>query len=105
MAAGETQWKPAALNETFSLEDQLHTLEKSRAAVLLRNETTLRLDQNTVVKYSSGQSEAHLLELFSGRALFMARFSQPLTIGTPYMNASNGGTEYVILDAHIHVSH
>ncbi|MEJ2553968.1 MAG: FecR family protein [Gammaproteobacteria bacterium] len=97
LPAGATQWRTVSLNDTFCPEDQLRTLEKSRAAVQLRNETMLRLDQNTMVKFSAPKPESpSLLELFTGRALFMTRFPRPLTIDTPYVNASSGGTEYVI---------
>jgi tetratricopeptide (TPR) repeat protein len=97
LPAGETLWRAVALNDTFCPEDQIRTLEKSRAAVQLRNETMLRLDENTTIKFSAVKPESpSLLELFTGRALFMTRFPHPLTIDTPYVNASSGGTEYVI---------
>ena len=97
LSTGTTQWRSVALNDTFCPEDQIRTLEKSRAAIQLRNETMLRLDQNTMVKFSTAKPESpSLLELFTGRALFMTRFPRPLTIDTPYVNASSGGTEYVI---------
>ena len=97
MASGDTQWRTVALNDTFCPDDQIRTLENSRAALQLSNETILRLDQNTLVKLSANKPESpSLLEIFTGRALFMTRFPHPLTIETPYMNAHSGGTEYVI---------
>ena len=97
LQAGETQWRAVALDDAFCPEDQIRTLENSRAAIQLSNETMLRLDQNTLVKFSSAEPKSpSLLKLFSGRALFMTRFPHPLTIETPYVNASSGGTEYVI---------
>ena len=97
LSAGTSQWQAVALNDTFCPEDQIRTLENSRAAVQLSNETMLRLDQNTLVKFSATTPESpSLLEIFTGRALFMTRFPHPLTIDTPYVNASSGGTEYVI---------
>ena len=97
LPAGETQWRAVALNETYCPEDQIRTLEKSRTALQLRNETMLRLDQNTTVRFPAVENESpSLLELLTGRAFFMTRFPRPLTIETPYVNASSGGTEYVI---------
>ena len=94
---GETQWRAVELNDTYCPEDQFRTLERSRAALQLRNDTMLRLDQNTMVKFSAVEPERpSLLELFTGKAFFMTRFPRPLTIETPYVNASSGGTEYVI---------
>ena len=97
LSVGDTQWRAVALNDTFCPEDQVRTLERSRAALQLRNETMLRLDQNTMVKFSAIEPESpSLLELITGKAFFMTRFPRPLTIETPYVNASSGGTEYVI---------
>jgi tetratricopeptide (TPR) repeat protein len=97
LPAGDTQWRTVALNDTLCPEDQIRTLEKSRAALQLRNETMLRLDQNTMVKFPGAEPESSsLLNLITGRAFFMTRFPRPLTIETPYVNASSGGTEYVI---------
>ena len=53
MPAGETQWHIVALNDKFCPDDQIRTLEKSRAVLQLSNETMLRLSQNTLVKLSA----------------------------------------------------
>lgn len=95
--AGETAWHPVRINDTFCPRDQVRTLEKSRAAIRLRSETVMRLDQNTLVRFSAATSRTPtLLELIRGSAFFMSRFRRPLTIETPYVNATSGGTEYHI---------
>jgi tetratricopeptide (TPR) repeat protein len=97
LRAGEADWQEVTLNDTFCPEDRVRTREKSRAAFQLRSETLLRLDQNSMVKFSSPKPEnPSLLELIVGKGFFMTRFSSPLTIETPYVNAGSGGTEYVI---------
>jgi tetratricopeptide (TPR) repeat protein len=97
LRAGESDWQEVKLNETFCPEDRVRTGEKSRAALQLQSETLLRLDQNSMVKFSSPTPESpSLLELIVGKGFFLSRFPQPLTIETPYVNAASGGTEYVI---------
>ena len=48
---GTTQWTPARLNNTFCPGDMLRVRQKSRAAVVLSNESVVRLDQNTSVMF------------------------------------------------------
>jgi tetratricopeptide (TPR) repeat protein len=97
LPSGETDWRTAKLEDTYCPEDRVRTLEKSRAAFILKNETTLRLDENTMVKFSSLKPESPtLLELLTGSAFFMSRYPRPLTIETPYVNAASGGTEFSI---------
>lgn len=97
LLAHETDWKEAKLNDTFCPEDRVRTLEKSRAAILLPNETILRLDQKTVVKFSfPAPKKPTLLDLIIGRIFFMSRTPQALTIETPFVNAASEGTEFSI---------
>jgi len=97
LPAGETNWQAVKLEDTYCPEDRVRTLEKSRAAFILKNETTLRLDENTMVKFSSLAPESpSLLQLLTGSAFFMSRYPRPLTIETPYVNAASGGTEFNI---------
>jgi tetratricopeptide (TPR) repeat protein len=94
---GKGDWQPAVLNDRYCAEDELRTLENSRAALQLRNDTIVRLDQNSMVKFVAAEAEIPLLlRLLTGKAFFMTRFPRPLTIETPFVNAASGGTEYVI---------
>jgi tetratricopeptide (TPR) repeat protein len=94
---GDPVWHTAALNERFCAGDELRTLENSRAALQLRNDTIVRLDQRSMVKFVPVEPDVPLLlRLFSGRAFFLSRHPRPLTIETPFMNAASGGTEYLI---------
>jgi len=94
---GDENWHPTALNDTYCAGDELRTLENSRAALQFSNETIIRLDQNTMVKFVAAEPEVPLLlRLFNGKAFFMTRFPRPLTIETPFVNAASGGTEYVV---------
>lgn len=95
LKAGEADWKEVQTNNTYCPEDKIRTLEKSRAAILLPNETILRLDQKTTVKFSATKKST-LLEIITGRAFFMSRTPQAFTIETPFVNAASEGTEFMI---------
>ncbi|HLF86265.1 MAG TPA: FecR domain-containing protein, partial [Nitrospiria bacterium] len=95
LKADETDWKEVLINNTYCPEDKIRTLEKSRVALLLPNETILRLDQKTTVKFSATKKST-LLEIITGRAFFMSRTPQAFTIETPFVNAASEGTEFMI---------
>jgi tetratricopeptide (TPR) repeat protein len=95
--AGEARWASVALGETFCPGDAIRTLERSRAAIVLSNEATLRLDQNTTVTFSEEKEEqATLLELLKGAVHFFSRRPRSLRVLTPYVNAAVEGTEFIV---------
>jgi tetratricopeptide (TPR) repeat protein len=97
LPAGETNWQAVKLNDTYCPDDRVRTLEKSRAAIQLQNETIIRLDQNSTVRFSGLDPKSPtLLELIRGSAFFLSRFPRTLTIETPFVNAASGGTEFHI---------
>lgn len=97
LRAGDTNWQAVNLNDTYCPNDRIRTLENSRAAIQLQNETILRLDQNTVVRFAGLDPQSPtLLELIRGSAFFLSRFPRTLTIETPFVNAASGGTEFHI---------
>jgi len=97
LRAGDTNWQAVKLNDTYCPNDRVRTLENSRAAIQLQNETILRLDQNTVVRFAGRDPQSPtLLELIRGSAFFLSRFPRTLTIETPFVNAASGGTEFHI---------
>jgi ferric-dicitrate binding protein FerR (iron transport regulator) len=97
LRAGDTNWQAVKLNDTYCPNDRVRTLENSRAAIQLQNETILRLDQNTVVRFAGLDPKSPtLLELIRGSAFFLSRFPRTLTIETPFVNAASGGTEFHI---------
>jgi hypothetical protein len=50
--SGETEWVPVKINDTYCSGDMIRTQEQSRAAIVLRNEATVRLDQKTTIIFS-----------------------------------------------------
>ena len=59
--AGEAEWVPVNLNDTYCHGDMIRVLELSRAAVVLPNDATLRLDQNTTITFVGPEKEQPLL--------------------------------------------
>jgi tetratricopeptide (TPR) repeat protein len=95
--SGDTQWQAVKLDDIYCPGDSVRTLEHSRASFILKNETVIRLDENTLVTLSGPTAEKPtLLQLLTGSAFFMSRYPHPLTIETPYVNAASGGTEFNI---------
>ncbi len=97
LRASDTNWQVVNLNDTYCPNDRVRTLENSRAAIQLQNETILRLDQNTVVRFAGLDPQSPtLLDLIRGSAFFLSRYPRTLTIETPFVNAASGGTEFHI---------
>ncbi|MEA1868323.1 MAG: FecR domain-containing protein, partial [Thermodesulfobacteriota bacterium] len=95
--AGETQWLPAKMNDTYCPGDMIQTQGQSRAAIVLRNETILRLDQKTTISFSKLEKEQpSMLDLVTGAVHFFSRFPRGLKVVTPFVNAVVEGTEFFI---------
>ncbi|NNL77943.1 MAG: FecR domain-containing protein, partial [Desulfobacterales bacterium] len=92
--AGETRWVQVKLDDTFCAGDMIRVQENSRAAIVLSNETNLRLDQKTTITFAGIEhKKTFLLELLSGAAHFFSRFPKSIKVLTPFVNASVEGTE------------
>ncbi|HLO09641.1 MAG TPA: FecR family protein, partial [Desulfobacteria bacterium] len=95
--AGEEQPLPAKLNDTFCPGDKIRVEEGGRAVLLLSNETFLRLDQNTTIRFYEPEKErSFLLDLLDGAAYFISRTPKGFKCTTPYMNAGVEGTEFLL---------
>ena len=91
--AGETEWLPVNLHDTYCPGDIIRVLDLSRAAVVLRNEATLRLDQKTTITFAGLEEEQTLfLKLLSGVAHFLSRIPRTLKVATPFVNCTVEGT-------------
>lgn len=94
---GELHWQPAELHALYCPGDTLRVLDNSRVAMVLRNQTVLRLDQKTTLTFPSGEKEpAFLLDLLSGAAYFFSRIPHTLKVLTPFVNAGIEGTEFLV---------
>ena len=93
--AGQTQWVPVELRDTFCSGVTLRVMALSRAAVVLPNDAVLRLDENTTVTIAGMENkETALVDLLSGAVNFFSRRPRSLKINTPFVNAAVEGTEF-----------
>ena len=59
--AGQSNWVPVNLNDTFCAGDMIRVQENSRAAVALSNETNLSFDQKTTITFTGTEHETSFL--------------------------------------------
>ena len=95
-APDQTTWQAVKLNHSFCLGDAVRTGARSRAAVVLTNETIVRLDQFTTLTLSGLDEADSWIDLLSGAAHFLSRTPRALKVKTPYINAGIEGTEFVV---------
>lgn len=94
----ETVWQQTAMNTVICAGDTLRARLHSRAALLLSNESVLRLDQKTSITFPKSEvnEAASLLDLFSGAIHIITRTPKPFKIRTPFVNAGVDGTEFFV---------
>lgn len=94
---GETQWVPVRLNDTYCIGDMIRVQKNSRAALILVNEATLRLDQESTIIFSRREEKETLfLKLLKGAAHFFSRMPRTLKLATPFVNGGVEGTEFFV---------
>lgn len=94
--ARQADWRSAEVGETFCPGDSIR-LHQYRAAIVLSNETILRLDAGTTLTFTKlEQDEPTWLDLIAGMVHFISRVPRRLTITTPFVNGFVEGTEFVI---------
>jgi len=95
--AGVIQWEPALWGDTLCPGDMVRVGEQSRAAVVLRNEAVLRLDERTTVTFTGVDKEqTSLLDLILGAIHFISRVPRGMKVTTPFINAAVEGTEFFV---------
>ena len=95
--ADDGKWVPARLNDLLCSGDVIRVQERGRAALMLGNEQTIRLDQNSLVTLSGYEKEkTSVLDILSGVVHFFSRYRQSLRVTTPYVNATVEGTEFLV---------
>jgi tetratricopeptide (TPR) repeat protein len=94
---GASDWKPVMREDAFCPRDTIRVGALSRADLILVNETTLRLDQNTEVVFAAPENPKEFwLDVLFGGAYFMSRTPRPFRVNTPFVNAGVEGTEFFI---------
>jgi hypothetical protein len=94
---GGAEWAAVALNAPLCSGDTLRVLPYGRAALLLSNETTLRLDQGTTLTLAPPETgKATLLQQLSGGLHVITRTPRAFNVKTPFVNANVEGTEFSV---------
>jgi tetratricopeptide (TPR) repeat protein len=93
--AGQAQWLPVKLNDTFSPGDAIRVGERSRADLALLNQSVLRLNAGTemVVEAVKDQTTG-VVNLLRGATHFLSRGPRSLDVNTQFMTAGVRGTEF-----------
>ena len=95
--ASTSSWHPVSRNDTFCSGDSVRVGEQSRAAIVMANETLLRLDQNSAIKFTQFETELpSILEFIKGIGHFISRVPRSLKIETATVDAAIEGTEFVV---------
>ncbi|MGX2033022.1 TonB-dependent receptor domain-containing protein [Methylocaldum gracile] len=96
-SSGKPSWAPVETEQVFCPGDKIRTMIRSRASLLLPNQTYISLDQDTTVVFSKVKAEEpSWLELLTGALYARSRTPKPLDIRTPFINAAIKGTEFLI---------
>jgi len=95
--AGMSEWIPLHMDDQLFAGDALRTSQRSRAALLMRNDVVVRIDENTTVTLVGLEEEkTSILDLIRGGGLFFNRSPSRLKVLTPYVNAAVEGTEFLL---------
>ena len=95
--AGQTQWQTVKRNDVFCGGDAVRVRGNSRAALILSNNTVLRLDQDSTITFPAARAnQPAWLDLVEGVAHFISRVTQSFRVITPFVNAAVEGTEFVV---------
>jgi Tfp pilus assembly protein PilF len=93
----KTHWDPVRLNDTYCIGDMIRVQKNSRAALVLINGATLRLDQGSTIIFSRiEKKETLFLRLLKGAAHFFSRIPHALKLATPFVNGGVEGTEFFV---------
>jgi tetratricopeptide (TPR) repeat protein len=92
-----TQLETVRLNDLFYPGDRIRTGKHCRIAIVLANDTVLRIDENTSVVFTGVQEKrSFLIELIQGAVHFFSRKARSLKVTTPFVNAVVEGTEFLV---------
>jgi len=93
--AGQADWvRVERLDAALCQGDQLRTGIRSRAALLIRPQSLIRVDQSTTVELHVAPEETRVA-FDSGAVYSISRTPRRYRVITPYMNAGIEGTEFL----------
>ena len=91
------QWERVQKGQSLCPGMFLRVTKNSRVALLLSNNTILRLDQGTTIAFpDTGKQASAWLQIRQGIGHFISRITQSFNVTTPFINAAVEGTEFVV---------
>ena len=88
-------WQKASPDDAVFPGDMVRVGRNSRASLILRDNTLVRLDQLSTIRFPRVEEKSSfLMKLIKGAAHFFSRTPKQLKIETPFVNASIEGTEF-----------
>ena len=96
--AGDVQWLETKAGERFCSGDAIQIHDRSRSVVRLRSGAVLRLDQNTTISFRIEKEDRATwtwIDMVRGVVHFISRVRGGLKVGTPFVNGTVEGTEFV----------
>ena len=88
-------WGKASPDDAVYPGDMVRVSKDSRASLVLRDNTLVRLDQLSTIRFPRiEENSSFLMKLIKGAAHFFSRTPKQLKIETPFINASIEGTEF-----------
>jgi Flp pilus assembly protein TadD len=99
--AADAQWQSVKLNDTFCTGDSIRVQAKSRADVMLLNQSVLRLGSNSTITIEAPKDgTTGVVGLLRGASNILSRGRRSLDVSTPFTVVGVRGTEfYLSVDA------
>jgi len=92
-----SSWKAVEQGDSFCPGDRLRVGANSRAGLTLRDESLMRLAENSSARFSASTGERGIwVDLLQGIAHFISRVTHPFQVDTPHVNAYIEGTEFTV---------
>ncbi|NTW88528.1 MAG: hypothetical protein HGB26_05260 [Desulfobulbaceae bacterium] len=89
-------WQEIATNTVVCRGDTIRVLPNSRAALLLENDTVIRLDQGTTLTLvTNPDDKPFLIKLLQGILYYFSIKPRSLELDTPFVNGAVEGTEFL----------
>ncbi len=97
MQRAASGWRPLSPGDRLCDGDRVRVLRNARAVLLLADQTSLALDQNTTVTLGRLRKDASSwLEVLRGALYFLSRTPEALRVRTAFVNAAIEGTEFAV---------
>lgn len=94
--ADQAEWRAVETGETFCAGDSIR-LQQWRAAIMLNNETVIRLDAGTHLTFTELEGGIlSRLQITKGKVHFISRVPRSLTVTTPFVDGFIEGTEFLV---------